>query len=405
MTKKRTSLLIILVLAGLLAGLGWLALRPPTQAPLRGGRGEEGPVPVLVAKAGRRDMPIEIETIGTVQALNTVTVRSQVEGRLIEIAFRDGQDVRAGDVLAKIDPTIYQAQYDQALAKKAQDEANLANARRDLERYLDLSKTEYAPKQQADTQRAVVDQIVAQIAADQALIDNAKAYLDYTVIRAPIDGRTGIRLIDQGNLIRGTDQTGIVTIAAIKPIAVILTLPQHHLASLTRALGRGDVPVLIHDGETGTEIDRGRVDVIDNSVDSSTGTIRLKASFPNADLQLWPGQFVTATITVGRLSNAITIPTSALQRGPSGPFVYVVNDETKAVMRSVVIARQTPETTAIKDDVGEGDTVVTNGFNRLTDGSAVRIDAMPAADAPSPGASQRGKGKPGNAKPTSQPTP
>ena len=401
MTFRLSSIVSLIVLITVIAGIGWFVMTPPTQpaATSRRSGADEGPVPVLAIKVERRDMPIDIDSIGTVQAFNTVTVRSEVDGRLIELSFRDGQDVKAGDVLAKIDPTIYQAQYDQTLAKKAQDEAILANAQRDLERYLNLAKTEYAPQQQADTQRSTVAQISAQIAADQAAIDNAKAYLDRTTIRAPIDGRTGIRLVDKGNLVHASDQTGLVAIAQVTPISVIITLPQQHLPAINRALARGNVVVDAKDGDLGTVIDHGTVEVVDNLVDQTTGTIKLKAAFPNAGLALWPGQFVNITLHVGVLKDAMIVPTTAVQRGPSGAFVYVVDEASKVSVRAVTTARQTESDTAIASGLEAGETVVTSGFNRLTDGVTVRVDA--ATVVPTAPAKQQGKGK----KPVTVPTP
>ncbi len=400
MNFRLSSVLTLVILLAIIVGIGWFVLLPPTQPPATSRRSgaDEGPVPVLAIKAERRDMPIDIDSIGTVQAFNTVTVRSEVDGRLIELSFRDGQDVKAGDVLAKIDPTIYQAQYDQALAKKAQDEAILANAQRDLERYLNLAKTEYAPQQQADTQRSTVAQVTAQIAADQAAIDNAKAYLDRTTIRAPIDGRTGIRLVDKGNLVRASDQTGLVAIAQVTPISVIITLPQQHLPAINRALARGVLFVDAHDGELGTVIDKGTVEVVDNLVDQTTGTIKLKARFPNAQLALWPGQFINVTLHVGTLKDTIVVPTPAIQRGPSGAFVYVVDDQSKVSVRVVKTVRQTESDSAIESGIEIGETIVTSGFNRLSEGATVRVDAatvMPAQPV------KQGKGK----KPATVPSP
>lgn len=393
MKFRLSSILTLIVLIAVIAGIGWFVMTPPTQPPSASRRSgtDDGPVPVLAIKAERRDMPIDIDSIGTVQAFNTVTVRSEVDGRLIELSFRDGQDVKAGDILAKIDPTIYQAQYDQTLAKKAQDEAILANAQRDLERYLNLAKTEYAPQQQADTQRSTVAQISAQLAADQAAIDNAKAYLERTTIRAPIDGRTGIRLVDKGNLVHASDQTGLVGIAQVMPISVIITLPQQHLPAINRALARGKVIVDARDGELGTVIDHGTVEVVDNLVDQTTGTIKLKAAFPNAGLALWPGQFVNITLHVGILKDAMMVPTTAVQRGPSGAFVYVVDEQSKVSVRAVTTARQTESDTAIASGLEAGETVVTSGFNRLSDGVTVRVDA--ATIVPTAPAKQQGKGK------------
>ena len=406
MSIRRSSVFALLVLLAVIGAIGWFVLLPPTEPAPRGRRSgvEEGPIPVLAVKAERRTMPIEVESIGTVQALNMVTIRSEVDGRLIDLSFKDGQDVKAGDVLAKVDPTIYQAQYDQAMAKKAQDEAILANAQRDLERYLNLAKTEYAPQQQADTQRATVAQITAQIAADQAAIDNAKAYLDRTTVKAPIDGRTGIRLVDKGNLVHASDQTGLVTVAQVKPISVIVTLPQQQLAAINRAIARGSLPVEARDGDTGKVIDQGEVEVVDNAVDQTTGTIKLKARFPNADLALWPGQFVNVMLRVGAIQDALIIPTPAVQRGPAGAFVYVVDDQSKVGVKPVTVTRQTETETAIASGLDSGETVVTSGFNRLSDGLTVRVDTATVIPAPPP-ARQKGAGKKPNGSATQGTTP
>jgi multidrug efflux system membrane fusion protein len=406
MKISRSSILTLLALVATIGAIGWFVLLPPTEPPARGRRGgtEEGPIPVLAVKAERRTMPIEVESIGTVQALNMVTIRSEVDGLLIDLSFKDGQDVKAGDVLAKIDPTIYQAQYDQAVAKKAQDEAILANAQRDLERYLNLAKTEYAPQQQADTQRATVAQVTAQIAADQAAIDNAKAYLDRTTVKAPIDGRTGIRLVDKGNLVHASDQTGLVTVAQVKPISVIVTLPQQQLAAINRAIARGSLPVEARDGDTAKVIDQGEVEVVDNAVDQTTGTIKLKARFPNADLALWPGQFVNVMLRVGAINNALIIPTPAVQRGPTGAFVYLVDDQSKVSVRPVTVTRQTETETAIASGLDGGEMVVTSGFNRLSDGATVRVDAATVIPEAQP-ARQKGSGKKPNASGTPSKTP
>ena len=288
--KLRTYVVLfglVALIAGGIAYKIWFSAPPTPAAGARGVRGSgDGPLPVLAVRAERTDVPVELDGIGTVQALNTVTIRPQVDGRLISLHFKDGDTVKAGDILAKIDPKTYQAALDQALAKKAQDEAQLANARRDLERYTNLARTEYATQQQADTQRSVVAQLVAQVDADQAAIDNAKAILDYTTIRAPIDGRTGLRLVDQGNLLRASDQTGLVTIAQIQPIAVIFNLPQQQLRAVNQALGRGPVTIEAREADNLTVIDRGLVEVIDNQVDQTTGTVRIKARFPNPQLAL-----------------------------------------------------------------------------------------------------------------------
>lgn len=352
------------------------------QSARRGGgrrRGGDGPVSVLMEASRIDDVPVTLDAVGTIQALNTVTVRSQVDGRLIEVAFREGQDVKRGDILAKIDPAVYQAQYDQAVAKKAQDEASLANARIDLQRYTALASTNAGSRQQADTQKALVAQLQAQVQADQGAIDNARAVLDYTIIRAPLDGRLGIRLVDQGNIVRGSDATGLVVITQLKPIALLFNLPQQSLRAVTVAMAAGQVPVEALDSDNVTVVDRGRLEVVDNQVDQQTGTVKLKAIFPNDRLQLWPGAFVNVRLRTEILRQVIVVPTGAVQRGPNGPFVYTVADD-KAALKPVTIRRQTEEITVLESGITPPEKVITTGFARLTDGERVTVaEASPAA--------------------------
>ena len=347
-----------------------------------GGRrgGQDGPVSVLTEPSRVEDVPVTLEAVGTAQALNSVTVRPQVDGRLIELAFREGQDVKRGDVIARIDPTIYQAQYDQAVAKKAQDEANVANARIDLARYVSLAATNAGSKQQADTQRAAVAQLEAQIKSDQGAIDNARAYLDYTTIRAPLDGRLGIRLVDQGNLVRASDTTGIVVITQLQPITVLFNLPQQNLKAVNRPASAGPVPVAAFEADNRTAVDQGEVTVVDNQVDQATGTVKVKATFPNSSLQLWPGSFVNVRVTTDVLRNAVVVPTAAVQRGPTGAFVYEVAED-KAVLRQVTLGRQTETVTVVTSGLTPPERVVTTGFARLTDGEPVAVADPPPASA------------------------
>ena len=346
----------------------------------RGGGGGDGPVPVLTAASRIEDVPVTLDAVGTALALNTVTVRSQVDGRLMELAFREGQDVKRGDVIARIDPTIYQAQYDQAVAKKAQDEANLANARIDFQRYQSLASTNAGSRQQADTQRALVAQLEAQVRSDQGAIDKARAYLDYATIRSPLDGRLGIRLVDQGNLIRAGDTTGLVVITQLKPIAIVFNLPQQNLRAVTGSAMPGGVPVEALEADNRTVIDRGRLEVVDNQVDQQTGTVKIKAVFPNADLQLWPGAFVNVRLTVDTLRRATVVPTAAVQRGPNGAFVYGVQDD-KAVQKPVTIVRQTEQITVLGSGVSAPERVVTTGFARLTEGERVSVSGEAPVEA------------------------
>ena len=330
------------------------------------------PVVVTVADIKTADVPVTLDAIGTVQALNTVTVRPQVDGKLIEVAFTEGQDVKAGDVLARIDPTTYQAQYDQVVAKKAQDEAQLANAKIDLDRYTKLAVGNFGSKQQADTQKALVSQLDAQVRQDQANIDNAKAILNYTTIRSPLDGRTGIRQVDQGNIVQASSATGIVTITQIKPIAIVFTLAQQNLRTVNAALAKGPLEAIALESNNATPIERGQVQVVDNQVDPATGTVKIKAVFPNAGVALWPGQFVNVRLTVDTLKSAIVAPTAAVQRGPNGAYVYVLKDDGTVAQTNVAVGQQNEQTAVITSGVAPPMKVATSGFARLTNGAKVR---------------------------------
>jgi multidrug efflux system membrane fusion protein len=399
--KHRVRLVFALLAVVALAG-AYRVLRPAPseQTAQEGGRrgrrhGHDGPTVVTVAEPRIADVPVTIDAVGTAQALNTVTVRTQVDGRLMELGFEDGQDVKKGDVVARIDPTLYQAAYDQAVAKKAQDEANLANARVDVARYQKLAASNFGSQQQFATQKALVTQLEAQIRADQGAIDNAKATLDFATIRSPIDGRTGIRLVDVGNILHPSDQSGIVVITQLKPIYVVFTLPQQHLPAAQKAQSRAPAPAVALGPDNATALDTGVVKVIDNQIDAMTGTVKVRAIFDNRRLALWPGQFVNVRLTVDTLRDAQVIPSVAVQRGPNGPFVYVLNagENATVVMRSVVIARQDETQAVVASGVAATDKVVTSGFGRLSDGSRVRVldpaaaagetpSAEPAAPAP-----------------------
>jgi multidrug efflux system membrane fusion protein len=341
--------------------------------------GDDGPVPVIVAASSYEDVPVTADAVATVQALNTVTVRTQVDGKLIELDFTDGQDVKKGDVLARIDPATYQAQYDQAVAKKAQDEATLANARNDLLRYQRLAQTEAGSKQQADTQKALVAQLEAQVNGDQAAIDNTKATLDYTTITSPLDGRTGIRLVDQGNILHASDVTGIVIITQLKPISVIFNLPQQQLRAVNAAMAKGPVSVNALEADNTTVIDKGIIQVVDNQVDQTTGTIKFKALFPNEHLQLWPGQFINVRLYIDVLTHAVVVPTASVQRGPNGAYVYVLGNNSKVSLRNVAVGRQNETQAVITSGLTPPEQVITTGFSRLTDGAEVRIAPAEAA--------------------------
>src|SRR2546430_17578396 len=347
MTLKRriTVLMIAAVVIAAVVGVYYMPHWQQTLAAVskggrRGGPAASDPIPVLVAAARVADVPVYLDGVGTAQALNTVTVRSKVDGKIVDIYFTEGQEVPKGYVLAKIDPTTYQAAYDQTVAKKAQDEAQLANARLDLDRYTRLAATNAVNKQQLDTQRALVSQLEAQVKLDQAAIDNARAILSYTEIVAPIAGRTGIRLIDVGNLVRGAEATGIVILTQLRPISVFFSLPQQNLPDLTKGMAEGQLPVdaLTADGKSA--LDKGKVTVIDNQVDQTTGTVKLRAEFPNNDLQLWPGQFVNVRVLIDTLRQVVVVPTAAIQRGPNGPFLYRLKEGDTVTVRRGTLTQQ-----------------------------------------------------------------
>ncbi|MDB5413207.1 MAG: hypothetical protein JWR10_1542 [Rubritepida sp.] len=356
-----------------------------------------GAVPVTVAPATRKDIPILLDALGTVQALNTITVRSQVDGVLVEIAFVEGQEVNAGDVLARIDPRTYAASLAQAEAKKAQDQALLANARLDLQRYVDLSRSNGASRQQLDTQRATVAQNEALVQADQAAIDTARIQLDFTTIRSPVSGRVGLRQIDQGNLIRSGDTTGIVVVTQVRPITVIFTLPQQELPRVLAAMQAGSVPIQVV-APDGAVRATGTLLTPDNQVDQTTGTIKLKATFPNDDRQLWPGSFVNVRMLASTLRQVIAIPTVAVQRGPDGPYAFVLKPDNTVEQRPLVLGLLTPTDAVVTRGLQPDERVITSGALRLNAGSQVQVmdpqpQAAPGDAPPPPGARRRRQGQ------------
>jgi multidrug efflux system membrane fusion protein len=387
----------VLLAAGA-AGWHWLgdatSLQTSAQRPQgrRAGPGE-GPVPVSVEAVRRDSVPVFREGIGNVQALFSATIRSQIDGRLMSVDFAEGQMVRKGDVLARIDPVVYQAQYDQAVAKKAQDAATLANARLDLQRYVNLARTNAGPQQQADQQAATVAQLEAQVKFDEATISNAKAYLDYCAILAPFDGRIGLRQVDPGNVVHAADTGGIALLTQVRPISVVFTLPQRDLAAAAAALARGSVGVDALD--SGKEVlAAGTLRTIDNQIDVSTGTIRLKALFANDDDRLWPGQFVSTRVVVNTFAGVSVVPATAIRRGPAGTFVYAIDVSSRAVVRPVEVLLQDETRAVIGKGIDVGELVVTVGFAQLTDKKAVAIVAPPERAA-SPAAAEGDRGEPG----------
>ncbi|WP_339026379.1 efflux RND transporter periplasmic adaptor subunit [Bradyrhizobium symbiodeficiens] len=375
--------LITLAILGGLGYYGWTVWhQQPQQANGRNQR-PDLPVPVLAATPRIQDVPVYLDGVGAIRALNTVTVRSQVDGKLIAVNFTEGQDVKKGDVLGEIDPALYQATYDQAVAKKAQDQAQLANQRIDLTRYEQLAASNAGSKQQADTQRALVAQTEALVKADQAAIDNAAATLSYTKIVAPLSGRAGLRQVDQGNIVHASDTTGLVVITQLQPIAVWFSLPQQQIMRVNAAAAKGPLAVDVFGNDGVTVIDTGKLTGIDNQVDQTTGTLKLKAEFPNANYQLWPGQFVNVRLKVETLMQALVVPTSAVQRGPIGTFSYVIGEDNLVSAKPVTVTQQNEHDAVIASGLSANDRVVTTGFANLSDGSKVvigRDDQTPSAD-------------------------
>jgi multidrug efflux system membrane fusion protein len=379
--RRTVSIFITLLILGGLGYIGWTSFQQKQQAANRAR--PDLAVPVLAATPRVQDVPVYLEGVGSVRALNNVLVRAQVDGKLIVVNFTEGQDVKKGDVLGEIDPAIYKAQYDQAVAKKAQDEAQLANMRLDLTRYQQLAASNAGSKQQADTQRAVVAQQEALVNADQAAIENAQATLGYTKIIAPLSGRAGLRQVDQGNIVHASDATGLVVITQLQPIAVQFSLPQQQIVRVNAASAKGTLSVDVFGNDGTTVADTGKLTGIDNQVDPTTGTLKLKAEFPNANFQLWPGQFVNVRLKVETLPNAIVIPTSAAQRGPAGTFSYVIGDDDTVTAKPITVIQQNETDAVIASGLTPSDRVVTTGFANLADGSKVIVgkdEQTPSAD-------------------------
>ena len=374
---------LALVLGVLMAaGLGSILLEPSTaQQP----QPPSGPplVPVSIARVTQQDVPIYLKGLGSVQAFNSVLVRARVDGTLTEFPVTEGQEVKQGDLIAVIDPRPYQAALDAAMAKKSQDDADFVNSKSDLARYTSLEQKSFASHQQVDTQQALVNHMIAAIAGDNAAIEMAKLNLSYCFITSPIQGRVGLRQVDPGNLVHGSDAAGIVTITQIHPISALFTVPQDSLPSISVAMEKGKLPVIAFAADDKTQLDQGALLTPDNAIDSSTGTIKLKATFPNPHNTLWPGQFINARLQLGTQQNALTVPSVAVQHGPVGLYVYVVGPDQSVARQPVEVGSDDGALSVIAKGLTEGQQVVTEGQSRLQVGTKVAVnDASQQAAAP-----------------------
>ena len=374
MTKSRTISWVFLVAAVAVAGyFGWQRFYGPEAAAkaenAQKSAARRPPVPVTIAPVEKADFPVYLTGLGTVQGFNTVQVRTRVDGQIDKIAFQEGQSVNQGDLLAEIDPRPFQAAFDQAKAKKVQDEANLANANLDLQRYTKLG--EFATRQQTDTQRSTVAQLTAQIAADEAAISNAQTQLDYTQVKAPISGVVGLRQVDLGNIVNASTQTGIVTITQIEPIAVIFTAPEEQLPYINEAQAVSPLKVIAITTDGKKPLAEGKLSVVNNQVDTTSGTIRLKAVFDNKNHALWPGQSVSTRLLVRTLKDATVVPDDAIQHSTDGLYAYTVNQDNKAELRKVKVSQSIDGRSVVDEGLTPGQQVITGGQFKVQPGSVV----------------------------------
>jgi membrane fusion protein, multidrug efflux system len=386
MTKSRTIRWIVPIAALAAAGyFGWQQWHSADKTSTDKGAqksaaSSSNAVPVTIAPVVKADFPVYLGSLGTVQGFNTVLVRTRVDGQIDKIAFKEGQLVNQGDLLVQIDPRPFQAALDQAKAKKAQDAANLANANLDLQRFTKLG--EFATRQQTDTQRSTVAQLTAQIAADDAAIFNAQTQVDYTTVKAPISGVAGLRQVDHGNIVNASTQTGIVTIAQIEPIAVIFTAPEVQLPYINEAQSAQPLKVTALTTDGKKTLSDGVLAVVNNQVDTTSGTIRLKAVFENKNHALWPGQSVSTRLLVTTLKDATVIPDDAVQHGTDGLYAFTVNQDNKAELRKIKVSKSIDGRSVVDEGLNPGEQVIVSGQYKVQPGSTVTMAVANSQAAP-----------------------
>jgi len=374
--KRRTVLLLGLLLA-VVAIYG--IVRNPASLPATSpaASAASSAIPVTVAQAEIHDMPIWLTGIGSVQPLNAVTIKTRIDGQLDHTAFAEGDEVHQGDVLAQVDPRMYQAQLGQAVAKQAQDKASLANARIDLARYQKLVANAYTSAQQAETQKALVAQLEAQVQQDEAAIAMAQLQVDFATIRAPLGGRVGLRLVDPGSIVHASDPTGVVSITQMAPIAALFAVPQDDLPDVLTAMRQGDVPVEVYSRDIGKRLAIGRLVFVDSVVDQATGQVKLKAVFDKADRALWPGQFINARVLVRTIRQATMVPAKAVERGQDGTYLFRLMADNTVAVQAVTVGPIINGFAIVSQGIAPGDRVVVGGQSRLRAGLRVEPRALP----------------------------